>query len=138
MTKLFGDPKPQEKDYKSFTDYAEAALAWHDLEAERLNERIDFMEGGYEARQRKVTEMINRGEFPTAWQLKNCTYAYLADLIIDLLNKVRALRELREKSKPAGLVDCEHCHGSGQVPSGFHAQKKLCPQCNGSGIRGGK
>jgi len=87
--------QPIESNYKDWTDYAEAMLAYKDWEAEELREKVDFLDGGYTHRNRRATKMMNEGISPTAWQLSHCSLNYLVDTIIDLLNKKKALTELK-------------------------------------------
>lgn len=94
-----GQPEPRESEYKDWTDFAEAKLAWQDLESEKLNEKIDFMEGGQQARHRRVTQIMNAGKYPTAWQLSHCMIEYLVDTIINQLNTNHALKEMKEASQ---------------------------------------
>ena len=88
--------QPVESEYKDWTDYAEAKLAWQDEQAEFLKEKIDFLEGGYNARHRRVTHMLNERKTPTSWQLSHCSIDYLVDAIQNQLNNVKALKEMRE------------------------------------------
>ena len=87
---------PIESEYKDWTDYAEAMLAYKDWEAEELREKVDFLDGGYNARHRRVTRMLNEKKRPTSWQLSHCSIEYLVDAIQNQLNNVRALTEMRE------------------------------------------